>query len=68
MTNILTLTISVHFHFQTFLESARLTLVSSGYIDNTGTIFLADIIEVSANTSLEEASAAIAAKDAIMLS
>lgn len=62
------LTVSVHSNFETFLQSAGLTLVTPRDVNGAGIAFFALISQVSSNASLEKASATITCQHAVMLS
>ena len=61
------LTIFVHIHVETLPEPARLALVPARHVDDACAVVLAHVVNVPADGSLEEPSAAVAALYAVVL-
>lgn len=62
------LTVSIHSHFEAFLQSAGLALVSSCNIDRARIAFFALISEISSDAAFEKSPASVARQHAVMLS
>ena len=61
------LTVTVHLHFETFLETTGLTLVATRHIHRALIGFFAHVLEVAPNRTFEESATPVTAENAVML-